>query len=70
MLVHALKTREFHWNENSVSVMDDVASVQCTHVNENPACCNALEQYFITDAQKETGCSSFPSETARSEQSY
>lgn len=28
------------------------------------------KQYFITDALKETGCISFPSEIAWSEQSY
>lgn len=36
MLVRAVKKNDvFHWNENSTSVTDDMASVQCTHVNEN-----------------------------------
>lgn len=36
MLVRAVKKTDlFHWNENSTSVTDDMASVQCTHVNEN-----------------------------------
>lgn len=32
-----LKTPVFHWNGNSVLLADDMSSVQCTQVYENPS---------------------------------